>query len=306
MTEIKRKSKKTADVLVFFAFLIILIFFASQIKSAIIYGIKLSVSSIIPSLFPFMILSDYLVSITSDAGNGKAGFFFEKIFGISGGGLTSFICGAVCGFPLGISCAKELHNQGSITKSEFERLSFFVNNPSLAFTVCAVGLGMRGSLCDGLILYFSVLISAVFVGLVLRSKREKKRIPYINSRQSFDLVSSIKNAAYSSITISSYVIFFSAALGVISTLIKSDAVLIIASPFLEVGSASKIISEATALPYALSMALSAFALGFSGFSVHLQAFAVMPPDSPRAKYLLMKLLGGVIAFFLALVISLLI
>ena len=70
--------------------------------------------------------------------------------------------------------------------------------------------------------------------------------------------------------------------------------------------ATSMISDATALPYALSMVSSAFALGFSGFSVHLQAFSFMPSKAQRRKYLLMKLLAGFLASFFALTVSLLI
>jgi hypothetical protein len=76
-------------------------------------------------------------------------------------------------------------------------------------------------------------------------------------------------------------------------------------PFLEVGSASSILSKITFLPRSLSLSLSAFAVGFSGLCVHLQAAHFLAgTDISMKKYIFMKLLQGVFAFSLCSLLSL--
>ncbi len=305
MTHTERKSKVFTDIAlpVFLFFVLILLRFAAEIKNSIILGIKLSVSSVLPALFPFFILSDYLVASLKVNEKSPLARGFERLFGISSAAFPAFLCGVVCGFPLGVKCAAEYYERGAISREECERLIGFTNNPSLAFVISAVGLGMRGSLKDGVLLYIAVTVSAVAVGILFRKKRENSLYAQEKPRQNFNLTVSVKNAGYSSLAISSYIIFFSAVLGALGAIIKCDIFNMLTAALLEVGNAASIIASDEALSPALSMAATGFALGFSGFSVHLQGFAFLPAEISRKKYIFMKLLQGVICAVLAFALS---
>ena len=150
-------------------------------------------------------------------------------------------------------------------------------------------------------LYFSVILSACITGFIFRRKKKDFTKSEYISRQSFSLVESIKSAGMSSITISSYIIFFSALISLVEKIFGNDFFLALISAFLEIAGASNLIARLSNSLGVYSLILTAFALGFSGFSVHLQSFVFMPKELSKKRYLLMKLVQGVIS---ALIISL--
>ena len=102
-------------------------------------GLKLCVSTVIPSLFPFMVVSELIVA----GGFAESvGAFFKKparlLFGISGEGASAFLLGTLCGFPIGTRVAISLYERGRISREELSRLVCFSNNPSSAFVISAV------------------------------------------------------------------------------------------------------------------------------------------------------------------------
>ena len=261
----------------------------------------ISFNNIIPTLFPFFILSDLWSATVQTKRTGLLGRGFEMLFNIDGRATNVFILGAVCGFPLGLKAAVKQYESGIITKEDLQVLCGFVNNPSIAFVISGVGAGIYRSFAIGILLYFSVILAACITGLIFRSKKKKITKSNHISRQSFSLVESIKSAGMSSITISSYIIFFSALISLIEKIPGNEFSLALISAFLEIASASNLIARLSNSLGAYSLILTAFALGFSGFSVHLQAFVFMPKELSKKKYLLMKFVQGVLS---ALIISL--
>lgn len=273
--------------------------FSSEISKAIHDGIILCAFSIIPSLFPFFVISDFLMSCSSS--DGIVGRCFQKIFGISSVGCTAFICGTLCGFPIGVSAATDLYRKGSLTSDECERLAGISTNPSLAFVISGVGASINGHVKYGILLYLSVIFSALAVGIIFAKKHTKNKNTRIITGQNFDIVASIKKAGTSSINVSCYIIFFCAVLGVIHNLIKSNLLFTLAAAILEIGNAVSVIKKASDLSPLFTQIMTGFALGFSGISVHLQAFSYFPKELSKKKFLLMKAMqGGICAAFVAL------
>lgn len=274
---------------------------SSELKEGILSGIKLSVASIVPSLFPFFVISDYIYSSFIFEEKEGLSRILKNFFGIPPVGACAFILGNVCGFPLGAKCASDLYSEGQISKKECERLVMISNNPSLAFTVTAVGTCMLGDTFKGIILYVSVLISTLIIAFFSKEKYKVSKYSGVNQRQKFDLSASIKNAGQNSVTVSSFVIFFSGILGILNKLFENELVTAIFSIALEVGNAS---SKIAVLPLnaAAKISLLGFALGFSGFSVFCQALTFLPKDVKKAKILLLKFLEGSLSSFFAFII----
>ena len=130
----------------FFAFLALLslILMLRNSGIAIEYlknGLGLCAKNVIPSLFPFMVLSELIVAFgAGDMISSVIGRPVGKIFGISGKGSTAFILGAVCGFPIGARTALRLYDSGAISKRDCELLLTFTNNPSGACVIISVGV----------------------------------------------------------------------------------------------------------------------------------------------------------------------
>ncbi len=132
-------------------------------------GLTLCVNTVIPSLFPFMVISELLVG----SGAGEAlGRILSKpmqwLFGSSGAGSSAVVLGSLCGFPVGASTAVSLYDHNLISKRECEHLLTFSNNPSSAFLMTAVGVSMYGNKRLGVLLYFVVLGCGLLIGFLAR------------------------------------------------------------------------------------------------------------------------------------------
>lgn len=271
------------------------VIFGEEVKASVYQGFLFSFTTIIPALFPFFILSDLWSYIFIPDKNSKIGAVFEKIFRINRVALPAFFSGLVCGFPIGVKSASLLFEEEKISDDEFERLSGFANNPSLAFVVFGVGGGILGNVKYGIILYICVIISSVFTGIVFRSKEYKSVKSDNNFGQNFNFVESVKNAGISSINVSSYIIFFTCLTGLISKLVSEKSTALI-STLLEVANSAKLISLCPSFDFYTKMSLLAFAVGFSGLSVHMQALSYLPKKFPFKKYFVMKTIQGIVCF----------
>ena len=269
--------------------------FSKEMKLGVLEGIRLSSEILIPTLFPFFILSDYWSKNFYISEKSVLSKLFVRLFYIPPCGLLAFITGIICGFPLGVKVARDLYDRDGIDQGQLTRLCGFSNNPSMAFVISGVGLGIFGSVSIGILLFLSCLLSAFACGVLFRQEETKVTKHANISRQKFNLIESIKNAGLTSITVSSYVIFFSAVIHVV----KNSPLL---APYLELCSAVEIISKSS-FNTSQKLALIAFSLGFSGLSVHMQSFSFMGDRVKKSRYLLMKLAQGLLSSLIILILK---
>ena len=144
--------KKTLSVLVIF---LAVMFFTSPdiVSDSMRTGLTLCAQTIIPSLFPFMILSELIVQ----GGLGvEACRLFGKplgrMFGISVHAVCPLLLGFFCGFPIGASSAVTLYRSGVLSRDEFERVMLFCNQSSPAFLLTAVGLSLWSNINKGFVI----------------------------------------------------------------------------------------------------------------------------------------------------------
>ena len=131
-----------------------LVMFPDACITAVSGALKLCVTAVIPTLFPFFVCSSLLIAF----GLGEFGSRFlsgvmRPLFKVSGAGAVAVILGVVSGCPVGASCAVELYKTGKITKPEAERLLSFCNNSGPLFIIGTVGFAMNSSVALGGVLY---------------------------------------------------------------------------------------------------------------------------------------------------------
>ena len=317
-------------------FLLSLAFFAygllrytKDTSSAAVEGLSLCARVLIPSLFPFMVVS----SLALGSGIAEsAGRLFEvpmtKLFRVPGVCATAFILGLIGGYPVGAYNAVMLYNSGACTKTQAERLLAFCNNCGPAFILGVVGASMFGCTAAGVLLYCAHILSSVMIGLLFRfyrggktaaassrpvqTKTEGTPVPSYPSL----ITRSVKSSARSVINVCAYVVFFSVAVkllhltGVIPALARLLTALLrpidLPAAFME-----KLISgifELTGGIYGItgtgqglkSITAAAFMLGWAGLSVHFQVLDFMCDSglSPRP-YIIGKMLHGGLSAVLA-------
>lgn len=288
----------------FFAAFALALFFSDKISHSVKSGLALCANVIIPSVFPFIILSDFLYCIADFSSIKFLGDIFEKAFKINRVGLYPFSLGILCGFPLGVKCATELYLDGKLTQDECERLIGFSNNTGPAFLVCGIGLGLRNNIYEGIILYLVTVISALIVGILFSIKKDKSNGACdLSTKKRFSITESIKNAGTNTLNICSYLTFFACAVGLLRNILGESLTYLSLIPFLEVGSAASILSKTKLLSNAQSLAMTAFAIGFSGFSVHLQSLSFISKTNIGVRrYFLMKFIQGVLSFIITLLL----
>ncbi len=270
-------------------------------------GLSLCAKTVIPSLFPFMVISELLV----ESGAGEAfGKLFSRVmrwvFGLSGAGVSAVFLGSMCGFPVGARTAVALYDRGVISKAECEHLLTFTSNPSSAFLITAVGFSLFGDRRLGVVLYGVVLGSSLFIGFLgrffLRGRGEPAVHPHyptgLHPGGVSMLTGAVSGAASAMMTVCAYVIFFSALTGALGTLLSTrgwigEGGFALLCGLLEMTGG---ISEASGMAARGSaVVLTAAIAGWSGVSVHCQVLSLCGGRGLSFKpYLLAKAAQGVL------------
>lgn len=262
-------------------------------------GLTLCGNVIIPSLFPFLILSALVVELGVAARLGRAlGPVMSPLFRVNGACASAVALGFIGGYPVGARTAIGLYQKGLCSRTEAQRLLAFCNNSGPAFILGVVGTGVFADSRVGLLLYLIHALASLCVGLIFRFYGGRERTssssahPSIGAvRFSSALTASVSSALKSTLGICSFVVFFSVVIslltqfGILSALASGLTTLL--SPFgmtevwarrlltgiLEISSGVWSLSGQGALAGRLSMA--AFLLGWAGISVHCQVLSFL-------------------------------
>lgn len=206
---------------------LIFLFFAEPTVSAdgIKKGLSVCAGTLIPSLFPFMVISELLVrSGGAEHGARVLGKPMRKLFGVSGSGAVAVLLGILCGFPVGAKTAVALCRSGELEWDEGARLMSFCNYPSAPFMIYAVGRGLFGSKRLGLLIWLSVLAAGILCGVLGKYFYRKNGYdadrPKHAKTEPITVIftESVTGAASSLISVCAYVCFFNAAVSCLSAL----------------------------------------------------------------------------------------
>lgn len=298
-----------------------LVLYPEQSMDAGRQGLQLCANVIIPSLFPFFVLSSLVVELGMARYLGQA---LERLmwplFRVGGVGASALVLGLVGGYPVGAQTAIKLYETGQCSKDETQRLLAFCNNSGPAFILGVVGAGVFGSGAIGLLLYLSHAAACLCVGLLFRFYGKNTSFPkaprttphFQTTRFSTALTSGIKRSFSSVLNICAFVLFFSvvirllllcgimdAAAGLLAALLSPmgfDRVLArqLLTGLLEVSSGVTSLSRSGGLSGQISMA--AFMLGWAGLSVHCQVLSFLGDSGlSSGTYLIGKSLHGVLS-----------
>ena len=273
-------------------------------------GLRICTASVIPTLFPFMAVSELMVRSGCGAIVGKRlEAPMRALFGTSGAGAVAILLGAVCGFPVGASTAAGLYRRGEMSEDEAVRVLCFCNYPSSAFMISAVGASLWNDAGIGRILYICVISAGAIWGLLHRRGGEKLT-PYCPRQTRIGIAvigESITAAALSLLNVCAYIAFFSCVVGCLSRAFAAGGMGETAEAFiysffeLTSGAASAALVKSKAIGFVISAAAGAW----SGLSVHLQVISVCAAEGlklPLRRYFAAKLGQSAIAAALAAVL----
>ena len=297
------------------------VLFPKECVAAARTGLELCGNVIIPSLFPFFVLSSLVVDL------GLAGYIgralegiMRPLFRVSGSCASALALGFVGGYPVGAQTAISLYRQGMCTRAEAQRLLAFCNNSGPAFILGVVGAGIFADSKVGLLLYLVHMLSSCLVGLLFRfygpreEGRARQAAPTFQAKRfTTAFTQAVTGAMGSTINICAFVIFFTVILRLLALSgILSALALLLSRLFGPLGLteswSQKLLTGLIELTSGVSgltrggelagqVSMAAFMLGWAGVSIHCQTLTFLSDSglSPGTYFVGKLLHGGISA-----------
>lgn len=275
-------------------------------------GLELWFNVVIPSLFPFMVISTLLIKLDVTSFISRLFYpVFHKIYRISKEGCYPAVIGMLSGYPLGAKTVADLYKMEAFTKEEAQYILGFCNNASPMFMLEYIGvkcMGLGQPMLMLVIIYLSAFINALagfyrpsgesFKNRDIKIKTKTKKYPVMEA-----LDESILSSAVTLVKVGGYIIFFSILTELLQDMVAvSDAVKIVGSGILEITTGGEVLSEACLPEYIKCILFSTFC-AFGGMSSVAQTSSVLiGTDLSILKYVLVKTRQAAIAAALAAVL----
>ncbi|RFA37768.1 sporulation integral membrane protein YlbJ [Virgibacillus dokdonensis] len=152
-----------------------LIRFPDQSLEASIRGLNLWWEVVFPSLLPFFIIAELLISFGVVQ---FIGVLFEPVmrplFNVPGTGSFGWFMGMASGYPTGAKIATRLREEQQLTRIEAERLVAFTNASSPLFIFAAISVGFFQNASLGILLAVCHYLGNTFVGICMRFYGKRK------------------------------------------------------------------------------------------------------------------------------------
>lgn len=275
-------SGKYRSVICTFAMLAMFVYMlvrSSETNAAAEKAVVFCISVIIPSLFVNMALAAYLFPRIANAMHGRHT------------AVTAFICGILCGFPVGADIAVRLRDGGA-DENYCNYINSFSNNASVSFVLSFAGIGALKSLCAGVVLVLLEIVSAGICAFAMRMLLSPECKAPIPIQRELSFAEAMRKSISSMASVCASIIVFSC-LASAATLVldEGSAVYAVLHGILEFSGG---IADASVLPGKMAFVVTAFFVGWSGLCVALQVAAVGRGRVNIRYYIISKVLQGVI------------
>lgn len=237
-------------------------------------GLTLCGQVVIPSLFPFLALSSFLVQsgLAQRAGR-LLGPATRLLFRLPGAAGSAILMSLIGGYPVGARMTAQLLDAALITQKQAQRMLLFCVNSGPAFLISAVGSAMLRNRQAGLILCAALTASALLIGFCMRFLAAKEPMPMGKTAAAASptcppmaqaLVDAAAQGCAGIVSICVWVILFSCIAALLNLLPMPGALRILLQCFLEVTSGCAGAAGKVPLP------TLALVLGWGGICVHCQ------------------------------------
>ncbi|MGL5245203.1 MAG: sporulation integral membrane protein YlbJ, partial [Sarcina sp.] len=196
--------------------------------NASLQGAILFAKSILPTMFPFMVICNMIIALD--------GFkMYSKILGpiickplkLSYNCCFALVASFLCGYPLGAKYSTDLYRNKLISHNEFSRLLNIASNIGPLFLIGAVGTSMLENTSLGYLLLLPCYASTIIIAIITL-KKEKHPTPLFNentlpykspTKNIGDVIKiSIQDSANNILLLCGYVIIFSVIISMVNNL----------------------------------------------------------------------------------------
>lgn len=292
------------SIFLFILFIFIFIF-QNDVKDSVIFSISIWKDNLIPSMYPFLLVSELLINYDFlDILSKVVGPFISLFFNVpkyaSYGIITSFFSG----FPSGSKYVVDLLYNSKISLNDANYLIMFTHFPNPLFVTSFIGSYLLNSKSHGYVILLSVIISNLIISIIFRPK--KKVIINTKIKENKDnrnFTKSLTQASLNSFKILlnmlGIIMFFLIIITILFKVINLPLyVKIFTSSVLEMTNGIRIIALSN-LNMNIKCALISSSISFSGLSVHMQVKSII--DSTKIKYkyfLLSRIIGSILSFLI--------
>jgi sporulation integral membrane protein YlbJ len=317
------QNKRAAKIFVISMLITMFLFPKNSIEAAK-NGFNLWIYVVTPSLFPFFILNDIVISLEiPDSISKLFKNYFKKLLNTSGYGAYVFIMSIFTGYPTGAKIVAQLISEKKISSYEGQKILNFASTSGPLFVIGAVGIGMFNNIKVGYILFISHILGAIINGLVLNNilypKSNVAESCWLNKDKNTNrnfLTKSILNSLTTTGIIGGYIIFFSVLIELIYKLnifnkiewlldlflnkSLSKSIILALQGAIEITNGCNLISKSN-IPFFLKILISTFIISFSGISIIMQVFSITYEEKISIKaYVISKISHSIFSVLVAL------
>ncbi len=282
--------------------------FPDAVKNGVVNGLNLGERVLVPSIFPYLVISGILV---------KTGAFVNLCKKIKIGALSEparelLIPSLFCGYPTGARLSAFAYDNGSITKQEYTLLFIFANIPGFGFAVSYLG-GFFDSHILGILIYVSFLLASLTIlwffakrmstehsDLLWQAEKSKEQRAAKISKElkepkepkepkkqkiSDALVESVSESSQTMVSLLFFVCFFASLIDLLEKAPLPAGFFPMGATFLEITTGLSLLAKS----YPIEVIV--FFCGFSGLSVMFQSLYF---DKNRAVNFLRLFLGRIV------------
>lgn len=288
-------------------FILVFIFiYSNDIKESVLIAINIWNNSLIPSIFPFLLLSNLLV---------KYGFIeiISKIFGrateiiynLPKSASYAIITSMFTGFPTGSKYIKDLLQNREIDNEDANVLITFTSFSNPLFVISAVGEGMLHNKKIGIKIFMVHLFTGLFVGLLFKKKKERKNIQVnkkvINNKSFIEnLINSINETFKILANILGLLIFFFIIVTIINKILPNNLITLLLKGLIEITTGINYIAKSK-IQIKMKAALIGLLLSFNGLSIHFQTKSIIEnTDIKYENYLISRTIHALLCFIILL------
>ncbi|MBR2109564.1 MAG: hypothetical protein IJ932_06470 [Ruminococcus sp.] len=296
----KIQNKQTLGEFVFAAIIITaVLLWGKECAQGALNGIFFCAEVLIPSIFPFMIISVFIAESGLSEKLGKlTGKICPKLFGVSGNLSAVIIMSMIGGYPVGARGISTLAENGRISKNDAVKASYFAVGAGPGFLITFVGGELLSNRSIGVCMLAAQILSVIIIGIlnkfITTAKSDYNSCAELNNPPvtfTSAVTKSVTSSAYGMLEMCGMVVAFSAVIGIAEKL-PADSVKYF-SVFLEVTTACNLLAENN------NILFIAFATGFGGLCVHFQIFTALKNIKiNKALFFLCRIIQGFLSALL--------
>lgn len=273
-------------------------------------GLSICTAVIIPTLYPFMVLSGFVAASPLCRHTGRVfDSVIRRLFGVPGCCGAAILISMIGGYPAGAVALSRLRQQSLMTTEELQRCTRFCVNAGPAFIISTVGIGLLGNITAGILLYIAHIAASLMIGII-GARGHRQHTPIIRHTPPAPAPADIvRDTCQALLTMCGYVVLAAALLALwdatrLASVIQNLADIPAASVTAALSAVIEVSCGCVALAgryYAAPFMIS-LCLGWGGLSVQGQLHALLGDELRGSLWRWWRILHGIVSGTIAMLL----